>query len=195
NHKPPATVLRRQGVPFWDYLDAEGIPSTFYDLPSNYPPSPSHHGHHRCISGMGTPDMLGTYGTYQHFAEKGPAESLDEGGGRRSRLTFEDDTARAQIVGPEDGLLKQSRPMTIEFLVRRDREANAAVIEIQGQRILLKAGQWSRWTPLDFELPLWWFVPNRHGRFRQSVSGICRFYLQEVSPTFPLHVTPINMDP
>src|SRR5205085_9399918 len=22
NHKPPATVLRRQGVPFWDYLDA-----------------------------------------------------------------------------------------------------------------------------------------------------------------------------
>ena len=32
NHKPPATVLRRQGVPFWDYLDAAGIPSTFYDL-------------------------------------------------------------------------------------------------------------------------------------------------------------------
>ena len=59
NHKPPATVLRRQGVPFWDYLDAAGIPSTFYDLPSNYPASPSQHGHHRCICGMGTPDMLG----------------------------------------------------------------------------------------------------------------------------------------
>src|SRR5262249_11458435 len=63
NHKPPAPVLRRQGVPFWDYLDAAGIPSTFYDLPSNYPPSPSHYGHHRCISGMGTPDLLGSYGT------------------------------------------------------------------------------------------------------------------------------------
>ncbi|HEV3004586.1 MAG TPA: alkaline phosphatase family protein, partial [Pirellulales bacterium] len=35
------TLLRRQGVPFWNYLDAAGIPSTFYDLPSNYPPSPS----------------------------------------------------------------------------------------------------------------------------------------------------------
>src|SRR5437773_4875805 len=68
------TLLRRQGVPFWDYLDAAGIPSTFYDLPSNYPASPSHHGHHRCISGMGTPDMLGSYGTYQHFADKGPPE-------------------------------------------------------------------------------------------------------------------------
>ncbi|HQU47502.1 MAG TPA: alkaline phosphatase family protein [Pirellulales bacterium] len=66
------TVLRRQGVPFWDFLDAAGIPSTFYDLPSNYPPSPSQHGHHRSIAGMGTPDMLGTYGTYQHFADNNP---------------------------------------------------------------------------------------------------------------------------
>ena len=70
----PTTVLRRQGMPFWDYLDAAGVPSTFYDLPSNYPASPSHYGHHRCICGMGTPDMLGTYGTYQYFAENGPAE-------------------------------------------------------------------------------------------------------------------------
>ncbi len=91
---------RRQGTPFWDYLDAAGVPSTFYDLPSNYPASPSHHGHHRCICGMGTPDMLGTYGTYQHFAENGPPEPLDEGGGKRSRLTFEDETARARLVGP-----------------------------------------------------------------------------------------------
>src|SRR5262245_44533069 len=29
------THLRRQGVPFWDYLDAAGVPTTFYDLPSN----------------------------------------------------------------------------------------------------------------------------------------------------------------
>ena len=39
NHKPPATLLRRQGVPFWDYLDEARIYSTFYDFPSNYPPS------------------------------------------------------------------------------------------------------------------------------------------------------------
>src|SRR6266446_6093408 len=52
------TLLRRQGVPFWDYLDQAGVPSTFYDLPSNYPASPSQHGHHRCICGMGTPDVF-----------------------------------------------------------------------------------------------------------------------------------------
>src|SRR5262245_18855949 len=32
NHKPAQTVLRRQGIPFWDYLDAQKIPSVFYDL-------------------------------------------------------------------------------------------------------------------------------------------------------------------
>jgi predicted AlkP superfamily phosphohydrolase/phosphomutase len=180
------TLLRRQGTPFWEYLDAAGIPSTFYNLPSNYPPSPSHHGHHRCVSGMGTPDMLGTNGTYQHFADNGPMESLEEGGGKRSRLTFENETATANLVGPVDRSSRDPGPITVDFLVHRDRAANAAVIEIQGQKILLKKGQWSRWTKLTFKLP--WYVWN-------DASGIVRFYLQQVAPNFRLYVTPINMDP
>src|SRR4029078_2105657 len=88
NHKPPETKLMRNGVPFWDYLDKEGIPSSFYDLPSNYPPSPSHHGHHRCISGMGTTDLLGSYGTYQFFSEDGPEATATEDGGMRTGLVF-----------------------------------------------------------------------------------------------------------
>lgn len=189
NHKPSATVLRRQGTPFWDYLDKAGIPSTFFDLPSNYPPSPSHHGHHRCICGMGTPDMLGTYGTYQYFAESGPEEAVDEGGGMRGRIMFEGDTARVRLVGPEDSMLKEPHPTGVEVLVHRDREANAAVIEVQGQKIVLKAGQWSGWTRVGFELSAPALVP------RKTVPGICRFYLQRVAPEFRLYVTPVNMDP
>jgi predicted AlkP superfamily phosphohydrolase/phosphomutase len=189
SHKPPVTILRRQGVPFWDYLDAAGIPSTFYDLPSNYPPSPSKHGHHRCICGMGTPDILGTYGTYQYFAENGPEEPLDEGGGKRARLIFEDETARARIIGPENSFLKKPVSTAVEFLVHRDRQANAAVIEVRGQKILLRAGQWSRWTRLNFELSMPAYLPS------QVVPGICRFYVQEVSPNFRLYVSAINIDP
>jgi len=44
-------------------------------------------------------------------------------------VAAESETARARIVGPEDSLLRQPRPITVEFLVHRDREANAAVIE------------------------------------------------------------------
>ena len=108
NHKPSKTVLKREGTPFWDYLDKAGIKSTFYDLPSNYPPSPSKNGNHRCLSGMGTPDMLGTYGTYQHFSEEG--KDMSEGGGKRSKLIFNNDvSAPAKLVGPKNTLLKETR--------------------------------------------------------------------------------------
>ena len=188
-HKLPGTVLLRQGVPFWDYLDRAGIYSTFYDLPSNYPPSPSKHGHHRCLSGLGTPDLLGTYGTYQHFAEDGPVHTRDEAGGKRSMLFFENETAAAQLIGPRNNFLKSPKPVTIPFYVHRDRAAKAAVIEIQKHKILLKEGRWSRWIKLDFEMPLPAFIPNKR------LSGICRFYLQEISPNFKLYVSPINSDP
>jgi predicted AlkP superfamily phosphohydrolase/phosphomutase len=189
NHKPPKTVLLRQGIPFWDYLDQAGICSTFYNLPSNYPPSPSKYGHHRCLSGMGTPDLLGTYGTYQHFVENGPSRIKDEPGGKQSRLLFDNETATAKLIGPQNNLLKDPEPATIPFCVHRDKAAKASVIEIQKHKILLKEGQWSRWVKLDFEMPLPTLIPNKH------LMAICRFYLQEVSPNFQLYVSPINSDP
>ena len=179
------TVLRRQGVPFWEFLDGAGIPSTFYDLPSNYPPSPSQHGHHRSIAGMGTPDMLGTYGTYQQFADNNPLEATEETVGKLLAISFDNNKAEASLAGPTNTLLDKPEEIQIAFQIYRDRQANAALIEIQDQRILLKAGEWSRWTKLKF--PLAWYAGD--------VSGICRFYLQEASPNFKLYVTPINIDP
>jgi len=191
SHEPPATMLRRQGVPFWNYLDEAGIRSVFYDLPSNYPPSPSSHGHHRCLSGLGTPDLLGTYGTYQHFAEDGPIRPKEEGGGRRSLIFFENETSHPalRLIGPQNDFLKTPQPTTIDFVVHRDKQARAAVIEIQKHKIVLEEGQWSRWYKLDFKLTLPAFMPDKH------ISGICRFYLQQVVPNFRLYVSPINIDP
>jgi predicted AlkP superfamily phosphohydrolase/phosphomutase len=203
--KPPRTVLRRQGTPFWDYLDEAGVPSTFYDLPSNYPPSPSKCGHHRCICGMGTPDALGSYGTYQYFYRidkptetdtKDPDEEKAKPnvprrleGGFHTKLAFENHTARVRLVGPENSLLKKPKAVELEMLIHRDSAANAAVIEVGGKRIVLKAGQWSRWKQLDFDLRTPSFLPGK------TVSGICRFYLQEAAPNFRLYVSPINIDP
>lgn len=189
NHTPPHAVLKRQGVPFWDYLDKAKVTSTFYDLPSNYPPSPSQYGHHRCLSGMGTPDMLGTYGTYQYFSTDSPPRVVEEGGGRRTRLVFKGETAKARLIGPDNSLLKTPKPITIEIDVHRDRASNAALLDVQGTKILLTPGEWSGWTKLDFALSSPSPLPSEHA------SGICRFLLQEVSPTFRLYVSPINVDP
>jgi len=197
NHKGAETLLRRQGTPFWNFLDEKGIPSTFYDLPSNFPASPSTHGHHRCICGMGTPDMLGSYGTYQHFAtsnevnETHPNEPVTSkgGNGKLYKLTFENDTAKAHLAGPENSFLRTPHPVNAEFLIHRDEAANAAVIDIQGQRIMLKEGQWSRWVKVNFECSLPWFLPN------EKPGGIVRFYLQGVRHNFKLYASPINVDP
>lgn len=178
------TVLRRQGTPFWDYLDEAGVSATFYDLPSNYPPSPSHHSHCRCISGMGTSDLLGTFGTYQYFTETGPPEA-DQPGGKHFKLSFENETARTHIVGPQSPSHKEPHPLTVGLAIHRDRAANGAILEVHGRKVLLKVGQWSRWVKLTFELP--WHMPNVH--------GIVRFYLQEVTPHFRLYVSPVNMSP
>lgn len=187
NHQPPRTVLNRGGTPFWEYLEGAGIASVFYCLPSNYPPSPSFAGWYRCLAGMGTPDLLGTYGTYQHFSEDGPLRTVEEPGGRHSMLFFENETARAKLIGPPDVFLKDPVPVSVDFLVHRDIRANAAVIDLQGQTILLKSGQWSSWRRVNFALSL----PGPD----KQLHGLCRFYLQEVFPTFRLYVAPINADP
>jgi predicted AlkP superfamily phosphohydrolase/phosphomutase len=189
-HVPPRTLLRRDGVPFWDYLDAAGIPSTFYCLPSNYPPSPSRHGNHRCLSGMGTPDLLGSYGTYQYFGEDAPAVPLNEGGGRRTHLSFDGDSSRAfAIIGPPNTFLQTPQPAEVQCRVHRDRGARAAVLEVGGRTVLLKQGDWSPWVDIEFNLATPAVTPDH------KVNGIVRFYLQQVEPVFKLYVSPVNADP
>ena len=102
-------------------------------------------------------------------------------------LFFENESAKGTIIGPHNTILIDPKPVTIDFVVHRDKQANAAVIEIQRKTIILKEGQWSKWLKLDFEF-------SKPG-LNKDISGICRFYLQEVSPNFRMYVTPINTDP
>ena len=49
--------LLRQGQPFWEVLEERGIATTIIRMPANFPPSGTAT---RELSGMGTPDILGT---------------------------------------------------------------------------------------------------------------------------------------
>ena len=187
-HNPTQTRLKREGVPFWDYLDRAGIRSWTYDIPSNYPPTPSSCGRHTCLCGMGTPDLMGSYGTYQAFST-GIPRTLTEGGGIRKPLAFDGDTATAKLTGPQNTLLKQPVDTEAEFTVYRHPSQAQARIDVQGQSIILREGEWSDWCRVSFPLAMPAFLPDEH------VPGICRFFLQEVRPVFRLYVTPINIDP
>lgn len=188
NHAPTETRLTRHGNPFWNHLDARGIPIRIYDIPSNYPPSESHHGHMCCLSGMGVPDLMGGYGTYQYFTSDTLRPSDDEGGRRRA-IFFKDGVARIKIAGPENTMLKRPARAEVEVEIRRHETRPEIRIDWQGKTALLREGEWSDWCRLDFELEMPAFLPNAH------VSGICRFYVQQVRPEFKLYVTPINIDP
>ncbi|MFQ5591761.1 MAG: alkaline phosphatase family protein, partial [Phycisphaerae bacterium] len=185
---PTRTLQKREGTPFWDYLDEAGVPVRIYDIPANYPPSESRHGHMCCLSGMGVPDLLGGYGTYQFFSED-TLVPRSEGGGMRSPLIFEGDGVEATLVGPSNTYLKRPEQTEVRFTIHRDAREPSARIDLQGQTILLREGEWSDWVKVDFTLEMPVFLPNSHAH------GICRFYLRKVRPRFQLYVTPINIDP
>ncbi|MHC4985742.1 MAG: alkaline phosphatase family protein, partial [Planctomycetota bacterium] len=194
NQKPPETLLLREGKPFWDDLDAAGIDSTFYNLPSNYPPSKSKHGYHRCLSGLGTPDLLGGYGNYQYFHNDinfDPEKDLGgEQGGHSTFFFFENGTSHQplKLRGPDNTSLIKPQPTGIEFKVYRDSASGTVGIELQGRRIMLTEGQWTEWLKVRFEQSMPSFLPDR------NVSGICRFFLRSLDP-FRLYCSPINIDP
>ncbi len=188
NHDGGGTELMREGTAFWEYLDRAGVPIWLYDIPANYPPSPSKYGNLKCLAGMGVPDLLGTYGTYQYFSKSTYRQRM-ESGGIRKPLIFKRDVAKAKLTGPPNTLLKEPQDAEIEFEVYRHPDQRMARVEIQDQTLILQEGEWSDWVPVSFALEMPPFLPS------ESANGIVRFYLQQVRPDFKLYVSPISADP
>ncbi len=174
--------LLRKGEAFWTVLEDHGIETTVIKMPANFPPSGTAT---REVSGMGTPDILGTYGTFSFYTTDSfaPLASTIDGGDlhlvevRNGRLdTF--------LYGPDNPFLVEPTPLKTELTAFIDTEADAARLIIGDNDLLLKPGEWSEWLPIEFEM-----VPT------QALPAIGRFYLRSVSPEFELYVTPLNIDP
>lgn len=174
--------LMRRGRAFWHFLEEAGIPTTLFKAPANFPVEP---GPSRAISGMGTPDVLGTYGTFTYFTDAEAPGAADFTGGRVVRVEPLDHVVRSVLEGPPNPLRADKRSTQIDFTARRDPREKTVRIEIQGHQLVMRQGEWSEWLPLKFEvLPLF-----------SSVAGMVRLYAQEVHPHFRLYMSPINVDP
>lgn len=57
-----------KGTPFWNYLTDAGVPTVIFRLPANYPPAESKGADYCCLSGMGVPDLRGSYGEFAHYS-------------------------------------------------------------------------------------------------------------------------------
>ena len=175
--------LLRYGTPFWEVLEEQGVPATIVRIPANFPPSGSASYE---LSGMGTPDILGTYGTFSFFTTAPERITVTiAGGGVVYPAEVSDHVFHGSLRGPAHPFLKEPKDLEAEFTVYMDPTRPVAKIVLGDHEVVLQEGEWSEWLTVDFKL-----MPLMKG-----LRGTCRFYLKEVRPEFQLYVTPINLDP
>ena len=171
----------RRGTAFWEPLADAGVDVTIFKLPANFPPVDCDV---HSLSGMGTPDILGTYGIFSYYTDE-PTVDTEVSGGRVIPVTEHDGRIETQIFGPINSYREGDPETSLDFSIVLDRKRGEALFDVAGEKFLMREGEWSEWLTLDFEI-----VP-----LVKSVSGVCRFYLMETSPSLRLYVTPINIDP
>jgi predicted AlkP superfamily phosphohydrolase/phosphomutase len=174
--------LLRRGTAFWEVLEAHGIPTTIMRIPANFPPSGTAT---RELAGMGTPDILGTYGTFTFYtADARRFAGREIAGGKVIEAIPRAGVVKTALHGPPNPLRVKREIVTAPFTVYLDPGLPAATLVIGDERLVLQEGEWSDWVPVRFHL-----APT------QNLATIVRFYLKGVRPTFQLYVSPINLDP
>jgi predicted AlkP superfamily phosphohydrolase/phosphomutase len=180
----------RRGRPFWAYLTERGIPAMVSKMPTDFPVDDTA----TCaISGLGTPDLVDTYGSFSYYTSDPFEHYPDLAGGNVFYVDVIDNVVRSELLGPRDSFHASERGNSdpdgdhakLPLRVFLDPESEVVRIDVQGRSVVLNRGEFSDWVEVRFDLlpPL------------ASVSGIARFYLKEVRPHFKLFVTPINIDP
>lgn len=193
--------LLRQGRPFWDSLIEAGIDTDVYFFPANFPCSAAQGpGLLRVMCGMGTPDLLGTHGEFTFYSSELKQPLRQVSGGRFVKLTLAQHRAEAELWGPLDwqnAAKNGSRParMTALLGIKRDPDADILLLKLGKSQILLHAGQWSDWLPVEFVSSL----PGAGllGRLGSptTAQGMVRVFVRSVHPALEIYVSPVNIDP
>jgi predicted AlkP superfamily phosphohydrolase/phosphomutase len=174
--------LLRRGRAFWEVLENHGVETTIIRIPANFPPSGTAT---RELSGMGTPDLRGTYGEFSFYTSKLFAfAGEDIAGGDVYEVDIYDGVVEAKLYGPDNPFLIETEKLTSEFTVYLDPVDPVAKIVAGSEEVVLREGEWSEWVPVEFPM-----IPT------QTLGGMVRFYLRSVRPDFELYASPIQIDP
>jgi predicted AlkP superfamily phosphohydrolase/phosphomutase len=173
--------IRKKGEALWDILSRNRIPSFIYFCPNTFPPDTLLG---KMLSGMGTPDILGTMGRFTFYATKAlSVEDLDSRG-RIIQVKPEKDVIYSAIYGPKVSSDTSQSELNIPIKIVLNPEKDKVQLQFQGNSFFLKKGNWSQWQRVYFKI----------GLFKKSY-GILKFYLKSIAPDFELYATPINFDP
>jgi len=187
------TETNRSGDCFWGVMAREGVPADIWRMPANFPVEPA-----KGVSfpGMMTPALDSAYGEYTFYTTDPPAKTSVDGG----KLVALDERIEGlidtRLIGPENPYREHKKDTpavrsTVPMKIMLNRKVGACAIEIQGQVVILKPGDWSSFVTVSFEmLPM--YMDQAVGG---PMSGIVRFYLRSIEPEVELYASPINIDP
>ena len=179
----PGVINRRQGIPFWEAAANAGRKARVVHVPVTFPAHDFPLG--EMLSGLGVPDVSGRVGKPFYFTSE-----LDfrRSGGEFSIevVQLEDNKGRisTKIQGPPNKLFGTPPYISIPMTITVADDRNSITIEESGQKVTLRAGEWSGWT--EFVFP---FNPLI------KIHGISRFHLISTQPEVKLYLSPINFDP
>ena len=181
----PGVINRRQGIPFWEAAAKAGKKATVIHIPVTFPANDFGDDDH-LLSGLGVPDVSGRVGKPFYFTSELDFHRSGSNEFSIEVVQLEDNKGviNTKIQGPPNKLFGNPPYITIPMTITVAEDRNSVTIEQSGQKITLKAGEWSNWV--EFVFP---FNPVI------KVHGISRFHLIASQPEVKLYLSPINFDP
>jgi predicted AlkP superfamily phosphohydrolase/phosphomutase len=176
NHSLPV----RRTKAFWQYGRETGTPMTILACPVTFPPDEIDG---KMLSGMGTPDLLGTQGTFSFYTSKPETVTAETGG--EVHVVPPGHLLDLELLGPKkQGLTGRVERLKAAFSVTIGTDRTFVTIKLQDREFVLGVGEWSDWQAVTFRVgPM------------TRMHGILRFYLVSVDPYLRLYASPICIDP
>ncbi|MBI3401385.1 MAG: alkaline phosphatase family protein [Acidobacteria bacterium] len=202
--RPQLTSIRG-GTSFWVTAGRAGVRSSVLTVPVTFPPEDVPNG--EMLAGLPLPDIRGTMGTFNYFGTdlSRYEEGSTEMGGILKRLVFEGDSARTELVGPPNPIVRQQlraargaktpdlmkvaelearEDVRLPMAIHWNRAGKSATIDLGDSSIHLAEHEWSKWINLDFSI-----------NFLVRVHGMAQLYLVGAGPELQLYVSPVNWKP
>ncbi|HLX07963.1 MAG TPA: alkaline phosphatase family protein [Thermoanaerobaculia bacterium] len=181
----PVAFNRQRGDTFWAILGHAGKRVRVMRVPVTFPPKPYEEG--QLLSGLGVPDLSKRIGKPFYFTSE--LFFTPKGGGdfKVEVVELPDnkgviDTEIKEI--PNDLFPGHGDFISIPMRLSVAPDRGSVRIQVSGNDLSLKAGEWSGWV--RFVFPFNSLI---------KVHGIGRFRVLSVSPELRLYLSPIQLDP